>query len=72
MTSFVSVAGSGPKDRRLGQYEIPRDRREMSLWRSKEARDSIRLIRRLVREMGRRHSSSGKETIFGNMFQIVN
>ena len=72
MSSSASVAGSGPKDRRLGQFMICKNRREMRLWRAKEARDSIPLILREVREMGRRHSSSGKETIFGNMFLIVN
>lgn len=75
MSSFASVAGSSPKDRRLGQFEISRDRREMSLSRSKDSRDSrdsIPLIVREVREMGRRHSSSETETIFGNMFLIVN
>nr|CAN71495.1 hypothetical protein VITISV_011664 [Vitis vinifera] len=39
---------------------------------AKEARDSTPLIVMEVREMGRRHSSSGKETISGNILLIVN
>ena len=41
MESSASVAGSGPKDRRLGQFEICKNRREMRLRRAKEASDSI-------------------------------
>ena len=44
----------------------------MRLWRDREARDSILLISREVRDVGRGHSSSKKETIPGKISSIIN
>ena len=44
----------------------------MRFWSAREARDLILLISRLVRDVGRRHSSFEKETIGRYMFQMVN
>ena len=44
----------------------------MRFWRDREARDSILLISREVRDVGRRHSSSKKETTPGKTSSIIN
>ena len=44
----------------------------MRLWRGKGARDSFLRISREVRDVGRRHSSSKKETTPGKTSSIIN
>ena len=44
----------------------------MKFWRDREDKDSILLISREVRDVGRKHSSSEKETIPGKISSIIN